>query len=57
MILYEYYAVRANNFNPSLVPIILATLLQLNTTIAALRQRLTIRQKEAADLKAKYNFG
>jgi prefoldin subunit 2 len=30
--------------------------LQLNNTIQLLRQRLTLRQKEGADLKAKYNL-
>lgn len=32
-------------------------MVQLNNTISVLRQRLTLRQKEAADLKAKYNLG
>ena len=31
--------------------------LKLDATIQALRGRLTIRQKEAADLKGKYNLG
>eukprot|EP00526_Cylindrotheca_closterium_P022316 CAMPEP_0113614740 /NCGR_PEP_ID=MMETSP0017_2-20120614/7330_1 /TAXON_ID=2856 /ORGANISM="Cylindrotheca closterium" /LENGTH=118 /DNA_ID=CAMNT_0000523933 /DNA_START=393 /DNA_END=749 /DNA_ORIENTATION=- /assembly_acc=CAM_ASM_000147 len=39
------------------LPSVTANKDNLNATIAALRQRLTIRQKEAADLKAKYNLG
>jgi hypothetical protein len=32
------------------------TVLQLNATIEALRDRLSIRQRKAAELKAKHNF-
>ncbi|KAL3940948.1 MAG: hypothetical protein SGBAC_004601 [Bacillariaceae sp.] len=39
------------------LPSVAANKENLNATIAALRQRLTIRQKEGADLKAKYNLG
>ncbi len=36
---------------------ILVMLFQLNATIGALRERLSVRQKKAAELKAKYNLG
>lgn len=35
----------------------LTNTIQLEATIDALRERLATRQKEAADLKAKYNLG